>query len=434
MSTLTTDQEKAAQAFFTFLMKGDSIFVLSGGAGVGKTYMMEHIHQNTMKTYEAACKLAGIHQAYDEVVFTATTNRAAGVLEEVIGKRVSTIHSYLNLKVTENHTTGETTLEKNGLWKQHSKKIVFIDESSMVDTTLYKIILETLPGCKIVFVGDHAQMAPIHEEVSPVYKDVAPENFIFLGVPIRNAESPALMALCKQLRETVETGIFAPIQEVPGVIEYVDDSQMQDALAHYFTKPTDKARVLCYTNSRVQSFNQHIRELRKLPEEFVVDEEIIFARAFATKTGTVISADREGCITSVGPLEADLDYENIFSDRKPITYHVCEINMGIAGNITVRIATDPDRLQQAIKHFAGKENWPAYFQLKNTYADIRIKDACTVYKAQGGTYETIFMDIGNIGISFDAKRTARMLFVGASRASTRIFLYGSLPGRYTGWT
>ena len=433
MNQLTVDQEKAAEAFFKFLLKKDNTFVLSGGAGVGKTYMMSHIDQYTMSTYRDACKLAGIHQAYDEVIFTATTNRAAGVLEKVIGKTVTTIHSYLNLKPTENHKTGETTLEKTGAWHVQKNKIVFIDEASMVDTKLYDLILESLPGCKIVFVGDHAQMAPIKEEVSPVYQNVQPENFVFLSVPIRNAESPALMDLCSQLRDTVETGIFKPIHAFPGVIEYLDDSQMQAKVAEYFTKPTEQARILCYTNSRVQEFNAHIRNLRKLPDQFIVGEEVIFSRAIVAKS-TSISADREGVIRKVGPIVYDTSCSQIFADNKPITYHECEIEVGLAGSFPIRVATDPNRLQQAMKYFAGQKNWASYFHLKNTYADIRIKDACTVYKSQGGTYETIFMDIGNIGTSFDAKQTARMLFVGVSRATTRLFFFGALPGKYIGWT
>lgn len=433
MGQLTIDQEKAVDAFFSFLLTDEQVFVLSGGAGVGKTFTMKHISTSLMATYRAACDLMGIDQLYEKSVFTATTNRAASVLEDVIQEPVQTIHRFLNLKVHENHKTGKTSLTKTPSWKKRSGLIVFIDESSMIDSDLYRIIMETLPDCKIVFVGDHAQMAPINEELSPVYKDVDPKNFIFMDKPIRNADTPALIDLCTQLRHTVETGEFAPIMEVPGVIDYLTDQEMQNKITEYFTEPTDSARILCYTNSRVQAYNAHIRELRHLPEYFTVGEKVIFSKNFKTKSGTIIETDRKGVVTDVSSLRTDTASQYIFADNHPITYHECRIETGLTGAITVRVATDPERLNQAMKHFSKLKNWPAYFQLKDTYADIRIEDSCTVYKSQGGTFETIFMDLGNIGTSFNPKQTARMLFVGASRASKRIYLYGKLPGRYAGW-
>jgi len=42
------------------------------------------------------------------------------------------------------------------------------------------------------------------------------------------------------------------------------------------------------------------------------------------------------------------------------------------------------------------------------------------------------MDIGNIGTSYDAAQVARMLLVGASRATTKVYLYGRLPAMYHG--
>jgi len=438
---LTIDQEKVVDAFFTFLLTEEKIFVLSGGAGVGKTFVMKHVSTSLISTYKAACQLMNLDQKYKKSIFTATTNKAASVLEDVIQEPVQTIHSFLKLKVHEDRKTGKTQLTKTKNWRKREGLIVFIDESSMIDSELYQIIKETLSDCKIVFVGDHAQMAPINEEVSPIYKDVAPKNFIFLDKPIRNAESPALINLCNQLRNTVETGKFMPIHEVPGIIEYLTDPQMQNKIKEYFLKPTTSARILCYTNSRVQTYNAHIRELRNLPKEFVPGEKIIFARNFKVTTldigpnvsdpmhrptvaGEIIKTDRQGIITAVGPLSAD-DYH--------CSYHTYTIQTGLSGSVTVRVATDPDWLNRTMKHLYKTKNWAAYFHLRDSYADIRIEDACTVYKSQGATFETIFLDLGNIGTSFNAKQIARMLFVGASRASTRIYLYGKLPGRYTGW-
>jgi hypothetical protein len=42
----------------------------------------------------------------------------------------------------------------------------------------------------------------------------------------------------------------------------------------------------------------------------------------------------------------------------------------------------------------------------------------------------VFLDLGNIGKCTDDDQVARMLYVGASRATTRLVLYGQLPARF----
>ena len=148
LAGLTPDQQAGADAFFSFLMSPAKTFVLSGGAGVGKTFLMSHLVRQTMKEYATACALLGIKEEFDSLVFTATTNKAAEVLEQSLGLPVQTIHSYLNLKVTENLKTGKTDVEKTGAWKIRRRLIVFIDECSMEDRKLYDIIMESLQDSK----------------------------------------------------------------------------------------------------------------------------------------------------------------------------------------------------------------------------------------------------------------------------------------------
>ncbi len=71
-----------------------------------------------------------------------------------------------------------------------------------------------------------------------------------------------------------------------------------------------------------------------------------------------------------------------------------------------------------------------YFKLKNEYPDLRAADASTVYKAQGSTYDTSFIDVGNIGECNRPDVVARMLYVAVSRARKRVVFYGDLPSKY----
>lgn len=430
---LNSCQKKAADKFFRFLMSDDMFFAISGSAGFGKTYLANYISSTLMQTYEGACKLMNQEPKYTEVAFTATTNKAAEVLENSINKPVSTIHSFLGLKVYEDYKTGKTRLEKTINFKTRHNYVLFIDESSMIDSALLALIQEGFRDSKIVFIGDHAQMAPVGEDRSPIYDLVDEGSFATLFTPVRNAESPALMDLCKQLRNTVETGEFHYMQEVPGQIEYLSPEQMQSKLVDTFKEPTDQARILCYTNTRVQDYNAFLREVQGLPQHFVAGDELVVAQTHQIGKST-LNVERSILITKEFPELHSAEYAELTSDNKPIQYRKYGITLplGMGTDIEVRIVTEPARLTEVIKKLARQKRWSEYFQLKGEFLDVRDKYACTVYKSQGSTYDEVFIDLGNIGTSHDAEQVARMLFVGVSRARSKVYFYGKLPGKYHG--
>ena len=131
--TLNQGQKEAAEAFFEFLFDPNANgFIVSGPAGVGKTYWMGYIIDIIMPRYLETCKLIGIDPDYEGVTMTATTNKAAEVLEHATGRTTQTIHSFLNLTIYEDYENGNTKLNKNPrTWVVHSNKIIFIDECSI---------------------------------------------------------------------------------------------------------------------------------------------------------------------------------------------------------------------------------------------------------------------------------------------------------------
>ena len=430
-TVLTSGQKAAAEAFFAFLMGSDRHFMISGGPGNGKTFLMGHISKSVMTDYENACRLTGIKTEYDTLAFTATTNKAAEVLEHSLGAEVQTIHSFLSLKVKENFKTGKTTLEKTNTWKTRSRMILFIDEYSMIDSALLALIEESLIVSKIVFVGDRAQMAPVNEKISPVDALIKPENFASLDQPVRNAGSPALINLCTQLRDTVETGQFHPIQVVPGSIEHLDGQEMMQKLDDYFATNDPSARILCFTNTRVEHYNAYIREIRGLPDFIIPGDNVVTANTYS-RGNSILNVERELEVLSIGNELIDCGYGDLFADGVPVQIRHAEVKLDRGNPFTVSIPENKERWLLAIKSMAAKKHWGEYFDLKNLCADLRFKSACTVYKSQGSTYDSVFMDIGNIGTSYDADQVARMLFVGASRAKSKVFLFGDLPHKYIG--
>lgn len=429
---LNEDQQAAANAVFSFLLDNEREFSISGPAGVGKTFLMKYIMTHVMKLYEDACTLMGIKPEPYTLQLTATTNKAAEVLQKATGYPACTIHSFLKLKVQENYSTGKTQISKTRDWKPLSHIILFVDEASMVDKTLMHYIRETLDEtCKIIFLGDHCQMAPVNEKISLVYQQK--KNFAELRKPMRNAEQPALVALCSQLRHTVETLQFSPIEEVPGVIEYLDPDKAIDFINSTFTEENPNSRILAFTNARVQEYNSYIRnDLRHYPDKFTAGEVLVNNAMMTIGTSTVLRVEE---ILYVREADHTIKVDVIDSADPNARLEVYQIEVAkspMSESIRLKIPVDPSHLKSLKSYYAGQKDWERYFHLKNSYPDLRLKDACTVYKAQGSTYDSVLIDLNNIGKSTDPDQVARMLYVAASRSKNRVYLYGELPPEYRG--
>lgn len=422
--TLNQDQDAAARAIFQFLLSDEKETNISGPAGTGKTTLMHYVTRKVLPEYEQASKLLGFDPIDFEVVLTATTNKATEVLTMVTGYPAQTIHSFMNLKVFDDYETGVSKIRETNAWRVHSNKLIFIDEASMVDAKLHSYILKgTDKTCKIIYLGDHCQLAPVREKISPVYAN--PARGSRLETAVRNAEQPALVDLCNQLRKNVETLDFRPILPVPGVIDYLDGNQAQSFIDQAFLEPSNNARILCYSNNRVNEYNEYIRNLRGYPGHLVEGEQVI--NNVGTQIGNnMLRVEEEFEVTSVDPTPITIHFANGTAE--------IDVYKAVISNsrqkLSVKIPHSREHAKQLSNYFARNKDWPSFYWLKNNFPDLRPKDAATVYKAQGSTYDAVLLDLSDIGKCTDYEQTARMLYVGASRPTTRLFLYGSLPTRF----
>jgi exodeoxyribonuclease-5 len=423
---LNAGQQAAAEGFFEFLLSPGKELIISGPGGVGKTFLMGYLINEIMPRYHDMCALMNIPSAYDDVVMTATTNKAAEVLARATGRPTATVHSFFNLKVVDDYKTGKSQLTKTRSWRVHNKMIIFVDEASMIDQPLLNLIREGSLDCKIIYVGDHCQLAPIMEPISPIYRANLP--FFELTEPMRNSERPALMDLCNQLRRSVETNEFKPIKIVPGVVDHLDDDQMEAEVQSHFQTETS-SRILAYTNERVVDYNDHIRSLRSLTTPYTLGEILINNSAVHLKDG-LISVEEEVEIIKLGEIEEIEIAEDIH--MQIIRADLQNKFEGVYAGMMLPV--DKDHYTKLVKYFQKMKNWTAYFFLKNNFPDLRPRDAATVHKAQGSTYDTTFIDVGNLSTCRNPNLAARLLYVAVTRARSRIILYGDLADKYGGIT
>jgi GTPase SAR1 family protein len=422
---LNQGQQAAADGFFEALFSPDKEINIAGPGGVGKTFLMGHLIDQVMPRYLDTCKMMGIAPEYLDVEMTATTNKAAEVLSEATGRPTSTIYSFLSLKMKEDYETGEIRVAKSKEWKVHQNKIIFVDEAGMTDRVLRNYINEGTQNCKIIYVGDHCQLGPVTEHVSSIYTDSLP--FFELTEPMRT-NVPELHAINLQLRETVETGEFKPIQLVPGVIDLLNDEQMAHELNTQFLEQTHDKRILAYTNKRVIQYNDHIRTVRQLPDTFVPGEFLINNSAIQHKVGMIRVEEEVEIESQSSETEQILIAENVNLEVRRTTLR----NRRGSIYTDVMVPVDREHFTALVKYYAQNKNWNRYFFLKNTFPDLRQRDAATVHKAQGSTYDTVFIDLADLSKCHNPFTVARLLYVAFSRARKRVVLYGELAEKYGG--
>ena len=423
---LNQGQQAAADGFFDFLLSNEKEMVITGPGGVGKSFLMGYLIDVILPQYEKMCGLLQMPVKYREVHMTATTNKAADVLSQATGRPCGTIHSFLNLRVMDDFATGRSKLVKTSSWRIHSNIIVFIDEASTEDATLLAYLRDAMLDCKVVHVGDHCQLTAVGESKPQVFHE-GWRTYELLE-PMRNSGQPALMDVCAQLRETVETGIFKPIRVVPGVIDLLDDNQMEAELHGEFQKMHSNCRILAYSNPRVLQFNDYVRtDIRRMPPDLVVGEELINNTAIAIGTAR-ISAEESVTVLDVAPapemfrLNADVSFE----------VRRCTLSSGFALIPNVPVPVDRNHITQLIKYYAKQKDWATYFKLKNNFPDLRQREAGTVHKSQGSTYDTVYLDLDNLSTCTQADVGARLLYVAMTRPRFRIAMHGKLTDRFGG--
>lgn len=421
----TQDQQAASAAFSHFMIMPDDEMVLSGGAGTGKTTLLKHWMD--MQEPHLMRSLAG-QNPIKRWELTATTNKAAEVLSNATGRETSTIHSFLGLKVQNDFSSGSVKLVKTKNYKVISDTLIVIDEASMVDRNLRKLIQEATLNCKIIYVGDHCQLAPVGETLSPVF-DVP--NRAFLNTIVRSMGAPAITALSLQLRETVETGIFKPIHEVPGVIDYLSPEEAAAEIKQRFVdmpledQAERPARILCYTNDQVINYNNHVRRLRGKPRHLVPGDWVISNSVAKSFEGKQTRVEQELLVHTVGDIR---DFE-IYDGKDILVLKVRDVKTNLG---TFPVAEDRDHLTQLISYFGKKADWGNRYMLSEEIADFRPRDACTTHKSQGSTYDTVYVDLKDIGTCRNPAALARLLYVACSRPTRRIVLMGGLPPKYAG--
>lgn len=142
------------QALKTAMKK--PIFLLTGGPGTGKTTIIKGLVSLFARLHHLSTKLDDYHHQDYPILLAAPTGRAAKQMNEATGLPASTIHRLLGL------TSFSDESKADPVTKKLKGKILIIDEMSMVDTFLFRLLVQAIPtGMKVIFVGDKNQLPSV---------------------------------------------------------------------------------------------------------------------------------------------------------------------------------------------------------------------------------------------------------------------------------
>ncbi len=442
----TTKQDIFFLQISEFVSKSSpyDIFVLKGYAGTGKTTIISTVVNQ-------------LRQVAMNSVLLAPTGRAAKVISNYSGKQAFTIHKkiyYPNVK------SGNVnfTLQPN----KHKNTVFIVDEASMIsDASTEGIsLLDDLmsyvysgDNCKLILIGDTAQLPPVHLALSPALNEDALSlqyrkevRHIELDEVMRQEENSGILYNATQIRELLKDDYITDFQfDLSGfkdIVRLTDGNDIQDAIFDsYDRNGMEETSFIVRSNKRANQYNQQIR-MRILDKEnelstgdllmvvknnyfwikptdeagFIANGDIIevleiftiielYTFKFAKVKVRMIDYPNQR------PFETILLLDTISSESPSLTYE--EQN-----RLYQEVMADyEDEKAQYKKYKKVKEN--EYFNA----LQVKFSYAVTCHKAQGGQWNTVFIEQPYLPNGQD-RDYLRWLYTAITRAKEKVYLIG----------
>ena len=429
MTQLTSDQKTVADAVLRKLFEGKpQEIIISGPAGTGKSFLIKYILNDIIKKYSQTQKILGLEPRFmQDVLVSATTNKAVKVLEESISYPVATIESYLHLVVTGDNFEGQYKLapSKFGL-ASICDSLIIIDEASMISYDLYKYIQKCCMGCFIIYVGDDCQLPAVRSGSIPLIWQKGFPEFKLTSL-VRQADNQEIADLCTELRKTVQNQKFFGIQTAKSIRQITDPEEQKLFLMKY---DFSFGKIITYTNSKSIQYNEWIMSQNHVWDKspFYVNETYVVNDYYKNPYLNIsIPAETKVRVVNIYD-KLDMDYKGATCSIYKLRVKPLLQNSNVYADVDV--PEDRDFFKKWLKYIAKYKDWNNYFFWKQSCLDLRGNYACTIHKAQGSTFDNVIIDASDFKSCTNPMIAARLLYVAVSRAKHGITFFGQLPKRY----
>ncbi|MGG7036736.1 MAG: ATP-dependent RecD-like DNA helicase [Flavobacterium sp.] len=427
----------------------DEVFVLKGYAGTGKTTIISTLVNN----------LSAINKKY---VLLAPTGRAAKVIANYSDKSAHTIHKKIYFPKKNSSGGVAFTMQTN----KHRNTIFIVDEASMIsdidsDSKMYVngsllddllIYIYNGVNCKLILMGDTAQLPPVNLEVSPALNtDTLAMNYnkevfsIELDEVMRQEEHSGILYNATELREILKSHFIDTFQfKLRGykdIVRLVDGYDIQDAIqSAYSNYSIEDTCFIVRSNKRANQYNQQIRTkiLDKESELSVGDFLMVVKNNYfwlkdSDEAGFVANGDIIEVLEIFGFKELyGFNFAKVkirmvdYPSQKPIeTILLLDTIKSESPSLTFE---ESNRLyQEVMKDYEGEAQYRKFLKVKNNEyfnaLQVKFSYAITCHKSQGGQWNTVFIEQPYLPNGIDVDYV-RWLYTAITRAKDKLYLIG----------
>ncbi len=447
----TLGQKKIIEMLSKYLSDDDfsKIFVLNGHAGTGKTTLI-------------AATVGALKELGIKPVLLAPTGRAAKVLARYAGERATTIHKRIYRQKTSADYESKFSLNLN----PERGAVFIVDEASMLSDgtaegsmfgsgSLLGDLVEYVRagrGCRLVLVGDSAQLPPVGSDSSPALDPDFMSRFgdIVYGTldeVVRQENESGILFNATLVRCMLENGIierprfemeYSDIERIEGG-EFLE--RLQDCYARY---GRDETIVITRSNKRANRYNEGIRRNVLFAEEEIESGDMLMIVKnnyyYAGRSAAEGEEPKMNFIANgdIAKLERIRRFEDFYGFRFATaqlsfpdydTEIECKILLETlasespsltreeSSRLFYEVEKDFLDIKSKIKRFKEIRENPHFNALQ-----IKFSYAVTCHKAQGGQWKAVFVDRCLFGDEEMSRDMMRWLYTALTRASEKLYL------------
>ena len=423
-------------------------FVLKGYAGTGKTYCIQRVIKSLQQCFKWD---NGYALKPIRVAMCAPTHKARNVLEVAsasagLSVHIATLHSLCHLIPGDYDENGKQGMKINSYSNEPHYQdfdLVIVDESSMIGEE----VLLFMPYLQVptIFMGDPAQLPPIsgddEQQESPIF------TMSSIGLELTQVQrySGAIADYVYQLRSDINAERIPRLENGGNLTKYSAETWLQHCLDSFRLRKSS-TKALCWTNKRVASLNESIRNyILADADEFEIGEQL-FAKEPIIKQNSATMTRGIAAHTC-----ADLEVMETAIDkvRDPMigtSFKIWKLDVETDTGREIEVTCIHEEswklidsaLQLEKKRILGlsdrqdkKEAWKAYYEFLEDYNLIaksklmhrlQYAYALNIHQSQGSTYPHAFVDTSNILGCQDPVMRNKLLYTGYTRASQHLYV------------
>jgi ATP-dependent exoDNAse (exonuclease V) alpha subunit len=446
--TLKQNELLRKMADFVFNGGAKGLFLMKGYAGTGKTSIISAVVNN----------LAAVEV---QSVLMAPTGRAAKVMGSYAKRQAFTIHKKIYFPKKASTGGMHFVLQKN----KHQNTIFIVDEASMIPDTnpdasffennslLYDLISYVYSGknCRLILVGDTAQLPPVKLDLSPALDKSNLENQFGLEVysmeldeVMRQHESSGILNSATQIRKASSENLYNQFQfdlDFKDLIRLSDGYDIQDAIINAYDSGIENTVFIVRSNKRANQYNQQIRNsILGYENEITTGDYIMIVKNnyFWLKDASAVSFIANGDICEIleifaykdlyGFQFAEVKLRLVDYEQQPPFETVLLLNTLHSESPSLSFEDSNRLFQEIAKDYADESSkFKRMTAIKNNpyfnALQVKFSYAMTCHKTQGGQWKQVFVEQPYLPEG-ENNAYLRWLYTAVTRAQEKLFLIG----------